>query len=207
MRLRHLACAALCATLLLPAFPAGAADSEVKVGNFFYRSAYVRVDPGDTVTWRIRDGSNHTMTTRPGVPESFDSGEKEPGSTYEFTFTQPGRYLYTCKIHPRLGQRGIVQVGPDTVRPAVEAPKVKRKPRSVRVSFRLSEDAKVTAAFKRGGKPVKTVRTAFLFDGKRSLVLKANKPFASGRYSARLTAVDREANVSKPVKITFSVPG
>ena len=75
------------------------------------------------------------------------------------------------------------------------------------MSFRLSEDAKVTAAFKRGGKPVKTVRTAFLFDGKRSLVLKANKPFASGRYSARLTAVDREANVSKPVKITFSVPG
>lgn len=206
MSLRHLTAAVLGA-FLLSAFPAGAADSEVKVGNFFYRSAYVRVDPGDTVTWRIRDGSNHTMTTRPGAPASFDSGEKEPGSTYAFTFTQPGRYLYTCKIHPRLGQRGIVQVGPDTVRPALKTPKVTRARRSVRVSFRLSEDAKVTAAFRRGGKAVKTVRTAFLFDGKRSVVLKAGKPFAAGRYSARLTAVDREDNVSKPVKVTFAVPG
>ena len=206
MRLRHLACAALGATLLLPAFPAGAADSEVKVANFFYRSAYVRVDPGDTVTWRIRDGSNHTMTTRPGAPESFDSGEKEPGSTYEFTFTQPGRYLYTCKIHPRLGQRGVVQVGPDTIRPVVDAQKAKRGARSVRIYFRLSEDAKVKAAFRRGSRAVKTVNTALLIDGKRSLVFKRAKPLAPGSYTVRLTATDYEGNASRPAKVTFSVP-
>jgi len=205
MRLRRLIGAALGATLLLPAFPAGAADSEVRVGNFFYRSAYVRIDPGETVTWRIEDGSNHTMTTRSGAPESFDSGEIEPGQTYEFTFTQPGRYLYTCKIHPNLGQRGVVQVGPDTTKPVLGGAKPKRGAKSVRISFRLSEDAKVAAAFTRAGQGVKTVRTRLLAQGKRSLVFKPRK-LTPGRYTAKLTATDRGGNASKPTKVTFSVP-
>lgn len=202
--MRLLTAAAL-AALVLPAFGARAADSEVKVGNFFYRAAYVKVSPGETVTWRIQDGSNHTVTTRPGAPEPFDSGEKEPGQTYEFTFTRPGRYLYTCKIHPNLGQRGVVQVGPDATKPTLAAPKATRGAKSVRVSFRLSEDARVTAAFKRGAKTVKTVKTKLLFGGKGSLVFKPAK-LEPGRYSARLTAADREGNTSRPVKVAFSVP-
>lgn len=203
MRLRHLTAAAL-ATLLLSALPAGAADSEVQVGNFFYRASYVRVDPGDTVTWRLRDGSRHTITTRPGSPAPFDSGEREPGQTYGFTFTTPGRYVYSCTIHPNLGQRGVVQVGPDTTRPVVEPLKAKRRAKSVRISFRLSEDATVNAAFRRDGS-VKRVKTALLVEGRRSLVFKPAR-LVPGRYAARLTATDRGGNASTPAKVTFSVP-
>lgn len=198
---RYLAAAAL-ATLALPAFPAGAANPEVKVGSFYFRSDYVRVDPGEAVTWRFQEGADHTVTSRGDVPERFDSGVKEAGQTYEFTFTRPGRYVYTCRLHPFLGQRGVIQVGPDTTLPVLTAAKARRRGRRVNVAFRLSEDAKVKAVFKRGRKRVKTVRTKLLLDGKRSVRLK----LAPGRYTVRLTGADRDRNVSKPVKATFRVP-
>lgn len=205
MGIRHLIWATLAATLALPAFPAGAADSEVAVGNFFYRAAYVRVDPGDTVTWRLEDGSNHTVTTRADAPVGFDSGELAPGQTFAVTFTEPGRYRYRCRIHRNLGQNGVVQVGPDTARPVVERLRVERGRRSVRLSFRLSEDARVKVTLRRGGKIVKTVRSKLLIQGSRSVLYRPAR-LAPGRYVAKLTATDREENASKVRRATFSVP-
>lgn len=198
---RYLVAAAL-ATLALPAFPAGAADPDVKVGSFYFRSDYVRVDPGQAVTWRFQEGADHTVSSRGGAPERFESGVKEAGQTYGFTFTKPGRYVYTCRLHPYLGQRGVIQVGPDTTRPVLAGAKARRRGRRVSVSFRLSEDAKVKVVFRRGRKRVKTVRTKLLREGKRSVRLR----LAPGRYTARLTGADRERNSSKPVKAAFTVP-
>lgn len=203
---RRLPIAIVLAALALPAFPAGAADSEVKVGNFFYRAAYVRVDPGETVTWRILDGSAHTVTTRRGAPVRFDSGGREPGETYEFTFTEPGRYAYTCTFHPNLGQNGVVQVGPDTTDPVLRALRAKRSGRRVRVSFGLSEGARVKAVLKRGRKTLKTVRTRLLEQGRRSVRFVRPKRLAPGRYAARLVATDRDGNSSRRAKVTFVVP-
>jgi plastocyanin len=191
--------------LALPAFPAGAADSEVAVGNFFYRAAYVRVEPGDTVTWRLKDGSNHTMTTRPEAPVGFDSGELAPGQTFAVTFTEPGRYPYRCRIHRNLGQDGVVQVGPDTTRPVVRRLRAKRGRKSVRLSFRLSEDARVKVTLRRKGETVRTVGTKLLTQGSRSVLLRRSK-LASGPYVAKLTAADRAENASKAKRVRFSVP-
>jgi len=133
--------ATVAALLLGLAVPASAADREIRAGDFFYAPGYVRVDPGDTVTWRIEDGAPHDITARRRAPAAFESGTKAPGETFAFTFTEPGRYVYVCTLHPNLGQRGVVQVGPDTVAPAISRPRTRRGRTAVRVSFRLSEDA------------------------------------------------------------------
>ena len=189
---------------LLAAAPAQAAPAKVDVGDFFYRAYRVKVNPGEAVTWRLLDGSPHTITSRRGAPAAFDSGDREPGATYSFKFTTVGRYRYFCLIHPGL-MDGVVQVGDDTVDPTVSRVSVKRGRKSVRLSFRVSEEVRVRASLTRAGKVVKTIRTKTLRQGARSVLIKprALKP---GRYRLRLEATDLEGNAAKPISKRFSVP-
>lgn len=191
------------ALLLLLTTPAGAADTTVTSGDFFQRPYRAKVDPGDTVTWRIT-GSGHTVTSRRDAPAAFDSGTKGDGETFAFTFSVAGRYAYVCEIHPGL-MNGVVQVGPDTVDPVLSRVKARRGKRSVRVSFRLSEEARVKATLRRGGKRVKTVRTKVLRQGSRSVLFKP-KALAPGAYRATLEATDLEGNAAKRVSKRFTVP-
>lgn len=81
------------------------------------------IDVGDTVVWDFNDAVlPHTATDcgdscdTPASPPDWDSGFIEGGGgTYEYTFTEPGTYLYRCEIHP-FTMRGqiIVQGGPPT---------------------------------------------------------------------------------------------
>ncbi len=68
----------------------------------------ITVDAGTTVTWTNSDGVPHTVTKTGGPGEDFDSGNIEPGGTYEYTFEQKGKIDYVCTIHP--GQDGTVTV-------------------------------------------------------------------------------------------------
>ena len=188
----------------LAATPAQAAPARVDVGDFFYRAYRVKVNPGEAVTWRILDGSPHTVTSARGAPAAFDSGEKEPATTYSFTFATPGRYKYVCLIHPGL-MDGVVQVGPDTTVPRVTRVKAKRGKRSVRLSFRLNEDAKAKVTVIRAGKVVKTIRTKGLRDGSRSVVYKP-KSLKPGRYRMKLEVTDLEGNAAKAISKRFTVP-
>ena len=189
---------------LLAAAPVQAAPAGVDVGDYFYRAHRVKVNPGEAVTWRILDGSSHTITSGRGAPAAFDSGEKKPGETYKFAFASPGRYRYVCLIHPGL-MVGVVQVGPDTTDPTVTRVKAKRGKRSVRLSFRVSEDVKAKATFIRAGKVVKTIRTKTLREGSRSVLYKP-KSLTPGRYRVKLEVTDLEGNAAKPVTKRFAVP-
>jgi len=188
----------------LAAPPAQAAPARVDVDDFFYRAYRVKVNPGEAVTWRILDGSPHTITSNRGSPAAFDSGEKDPGATYSFTFATPGRYKYFCLIHPGL-MDGVVQVGPDTTVPKVSRVKAKRGKRSVRLSFRLNEDAKAKVTVIRAGRVVKTIRTKSLRDGGRSVLYKP-KSLRPGRYRMKLEVTDLEGNAAKAVSKRFTVP-
>jgi plastocyanin len=71
---------------------------------------------GIPVTWVNHDFVRHTVTSATGL---FD-GRLEPrfdgpqiqimpqSNTFDFTFSQPGSYAYTCTIHPRM--RGTIRV-------------------------------------------------------------------------------------------------
>ena len=195
--------AALLALVLSLAAPAGAADTTVDTGDFFYRPYRVKVDLGDTVTWRILPGAAHSITTRRSAPAQFDSGLKAPGETFARAFTVPGRYAIYCTVHP--GQDGVVQVGPDTTDPRLTRLRARVGERSVRLRFRLSEEAKVRAVVSRDGARVKTIRTRILRAGARS-VLYRPRTLVAGAYRARLVATDVEGNVAPAVSRRFDVP-
>ena len=68
------------------------------------------IQVGDTVTWYNADTMEHTATSDPGTPVSFDSPLLQPGDTFTFTFTQPGTYPYHCTPHPMM--KGTIIVNP-----------------------------------------------------------------------------------------------
>ena len=59
------------------------------------------VSTGTTLTWTNRDGPSHTTTS--GVPGSpggeWNSEVLRSGSSFSFTFTEPGEFQYFCGIH------------------------------------------------------------------------------------------------------------
>lgn len=204
-RSKPLAVAIPVAAALLFAAPAGAAPANVSIGEFFYKSGRVQINPGETVTWANKGDVLHTVTSASGAPERFDSDQLDSGKTFSRAFAKPGRYSYSCTLHPGL-MSGVVQVGPDKTPAKLSKLKAKRGKQSVKLSFRLSEDAKVKATITRSGKRVKTLSSKTLKPGTGSLVYKPKK-LAAGRYKVKLVATDVAGNKAKAVSGSFSVPG
>jgi plastocyanin len=183
---------AVVAAVAAPA--AGAATAEVGIADFRFSPAYTLVAAGDSVHWTQR-GSVHTVTSRAGAPQSFDSGDLGTGEQFTRVFAVAGRYAYHCTIHPEM--RGVVQVGPDTTPPKPAKLRLRPGSKALRVSFRLPEAAQVTARVTRKGKPGKALRTVKrrFEDGGRALAV----PIAGlepGRYRVGLRARDRAGNVA-----------
>jgi plastocyanin len=78
---------------------------EVSIPGKFFAPGREVVLIGDTVTWRNRDSSSHTVTA---TDASFDSGPVAPGASFTRTFSSPGIYTYFCTIHRYM--RGEVDV-------------------------------------------------------------------------------------------------
>lgn len=71
-----------------------------------YEPAEVAVKPGQVVKWKNEGAEAHTVTAE---DSSFDSGSMAPGGEFEFTFSKPGTFTYTCTPHP--WAKGTVKVG------------------------------------------------------------------------------------------------
>lgn len=183
---------------------AGAATAEVGIADFRFSPSYTRVEPGDSVRWDQR-GSVHTVTSRRGAPEAFDSGDLVTGQQFTRAFPVAGRYAYQCTIHSFM--RGVVQVGADTIAPKPTKLKVKLGESSARVSFRLPEASKASASLAAKRKPKQVLRRAkarSLQDGARSLAVKASG-LAAGKYRVTVKAVDPEGNVGTAV-VALKIP-
>jgi plastocyanin len=76
----------------------------VEVKNLRFVPYELRVKRGTTVVWLNRDGFAHTVTFSDG---SFDK-RLEKGGSITRSFSEPGRYEYTCKIHRSM--KGVVIV-------------------------------------------------------------------------------------------------
>jgi len=192
------------ATAAVAAPAAGAATAEVGIVDFRFSPAYTRVEPGDSVHWDQR-GSVHTVTSRRGAPEAFDSGDLVTGQQFLRAFPIAGRYAYQCTIHSFM--RGVVQVGADTIAPKPTKLKAKLGKSSARVSFRLPEASKVSAALAAKPKPKKALRRAKarnLQDGSRSLTVKTSG-LTAGKYRVTVKAVDPEGNVGTAV-VALKIP-
>ena len=160
----------------------------------------MRIDPGDTVAWTNVGEILHTVTSRRGTPERFNSGNQDVGEKFSRTFTKPGTYDYLCTIHPGF-MEGVVQVGPDTVKPKVTRARAKVGKR-LKVSFGLSERSSVVVQLTKGGKTVKTLRDKNLKRGSRSITTKLPKP---GTYRISIQATDLEKNRSRTARAKLRV--
>lgn len=200
--LQFLVAAVVALAVAAPA--AGAATADVRIRDFAFGPTYTRVEPGDSVRW-IQTGSFHTVTSRAASPERFDSGQLFSGQQFVRAFAAAGRFPYHCTIHPEM--RGVVQVGPDTAEPALTRLRPKLGAKALRVSFRLSEGARVSATIVATSRPRRGLRRAKdrqLEDGARSLRVPVGG-LDPGRYRVRVRAVDRESNVGEIAK-AFRIP-
>jgi plastocyanin len=81
----------------------------------------VAIGVNNTVTWTNLDSAFHTVTTASGDPATFDSGclngagapctGSSIGSSFTYTFTIPGTYIYHCDYHPWMRGEVVVLLG------------------------------------------------------------------------------------------------
>jgi len=186
------AIAALCV-----ASPSLAAESTIGVANYDFSPGNETIAVGDTVTWSFNEGQ-HSTTSLPGQPDSWDSDTKNTGATFQKTFTKPGRYQYLCTPHESF-MRGVLVVGQDTVKKTAGKVSAAVSGTKVTIGFKLNEAASATLKLK--GAANRTVKRKRLKTGEQSIVVKKLK---AGSYTGTLTLsddFDNKTTVKKSFKI------
>lgn len=155
------------------------------------------------------------------------------GHSYTLQFTQPDAYVFHCKLHPAVRGEVIVSEVPgdpssdpgpqpplniDVTRPTLDRVVLGRHRRrggaGLPFSARVSERGRLEAEYYRLGPGRKRAHAGFkswrveagvnrLRLGRRWRHFEAEP----GRYEAMLRAVDRSANVSRPVTVRFAIAG
>ena len=191
---------ALTPTLALGlASPAMAAD--VNVPGFLFAPSEVEIPVGETVVWSFNDpdGVLHSTRAERGQAESWSSGLKAPGETFQRTFNEPGKFQFFCEPHPYM--QGSVTVGEDVVKDTVDAFKRTRRGNNVKVTFELNEAATATYRITKGPSR-RTVKEGREDEGRHSFRLKNLK---AGDYRGKLTLVD-DFDKKTVVRNRFAVP-
>lgn len=88
------------------AAPSSAAERGVSMPSRDFVPPRFEVLVGDSVKWTNSDTEDHDVAADDG---SFTSGRIAPGGTFSVTFTRPGKFTYTCLLHPRR-MKGEIEV-------------------------------------------------------------------------------------------------
>lgn len=77
-------------------------------GSLVFDPDTLTVNVGETVRWTVTDGASHTVTSTsvPSGASMFDSGNLDPGDTFEVTFDTAGTYEYRCEYHSSASNGG-----------------------------------------------------------------------------------------------------
>ena len=81
-------------------------DHRVYMKNSAFFPATMTLTAGKPVAWINDDNVIHSVTADDG---SFDSGDIQPGATFNRTFSTPGTFPYHCRYHK--GMTGTVITG------------------------------------------------------------------------------------------------
>jgi plastocyanin len=182
------------------ASPAMAADWSVDVSNYKFEPGTRGIDVGDTVIWSFLAGG-HTTTAVRGQADRWNSGPQtsEAGTSFQKTFSTPGRFQYVCIPHASF-MKGTIVVGQDAVKDTVDRVERKLRGDDVKVTFELNEAAMATYRIK--GPSRRTVKEGRVKTGRHSFRLKNLKP---GSYRGTLTLVD-DFDKKTVVRNRFVVP-
>lgn len=78
-----------------------------------FSPAFLRVEPGDTVTFIPVDKGHNAETILDMIPASAQTWKGKTNEQFTVTLTEPGLYGYKCQPHASMGMVGLVQVGDD----------------------------------------------------------------------------------------------
>ena len=87
-------------------------DSEGRVMQF--EPAFLKVEPGDTVTFIPQDKGHNSETILDMLPDGAEMWKGRTNEAIEVTFTVEGLYAYKCMPHFGMGMVGLIQVGDST---------------------------------------------------------------------------------------------
>lgn len=91
----------------------GAAATEVSLGEMSFSPGELTVAAGTTVTFTNDSSLPHTVTHgtdgRPADDAAFDRPISPDGGVVTITFDEPGTFDVTCKLHPSMQMRVVVE--------------------------------------------------------------------------------------------------
>lgn len=128
----------IAAAAILVAAPAWAADHEVRMLNkdsngvaMQFEPAFLKVAPGDTVTFVAADKAHNSESLKGGIPEGAETWKGKINEEITVTLETEGLFAYKCTPHLGLGMVGLIQVGDSTENiEAVKAIKLPPKARN-----------------------------------------------------------------------------
>ena len=89
--------------------PAGSGST---LANFSPSDVTLVIGVNNTIVLKNEDTSDHTLTSKPGDPMAFDTGDISGlSSSAPITITVPGTYGYFCQFHPS-SMHGTITVLP-----------------------------------------------------------------------------------------------
>jgi plastocyanin len=83
--------------------PQSKEKNTVTIQDFKFNPDTLTVKIGDTVTWINEDGAVHTVKS-----DTFNSQNIKNADSFLLRFTEAGTYEYSCKIHPYMKGKIIV---------------------------------------------------------------------------------------------------
>ena len=86
-----------------------------KSGNemMVYSKKIVKVNIGDTVSWKATTKGHNVEFIRNGTPEGVGKFKSKMNVDVDYKFEVPGIYAYWCTPHKAMGMIGFVVVGED----------------------------------------------------------------------------------------------
>ncbi|QFY63001.1 pseudoazurin (plasmid) [Rhizobium grahamii] len=127
---------AVAAALVASAAPSMAADHQIQMlnkgadGAMVFEPGFVKIAPGDTITFVPTDKSHNVETFKGLIPDGAPEFKSKPNEQYQARFDLPGAYVVKCTPHVGMGMVALIQVG-DT--PSnLEAIKIAKVPNLVR---------------------------------------------------------------------------
>ena len=81
--------------------------------NMVFSKKIVKVDVGDTVSWKATKPGHNVEFIKGGFPKGVEKFRSPLSKDTEYKFKIPGIYAYWCTPHKGMGMIGFVLVGND----------------------------------------------------------------------------------------------
>lgn len=138
---RFLMTLATALAVTLPVTPSVSAEHKIlmlnygKDGGMVFEPAYVKAEPGDTITFVPQNSSHYVQSY--AVPEGVSPWKSKLDEAFTVTVDKEGVYLYYCPPHLMMAMIGIIQVGKPVNLETVRQKAEKLRPKLVMKSERL----------------------------------------------------------------------